>query len=319
MGSILALTVCWIDYKPIGKHWHCIRHVEIARGATLFWVCMLLTLVSVGFGFGFVGCVHRNFMPFRLHKHRQCVSFGGAPSSGIQLRPCIAHETVGKDYNVTYSPLQLLHLVPLLRTAQQLQVQGVDDRGIMCLSSVPIAGSDSRNLVLKRCFNDKLINVGHDPNQKINVGVPTQMFLVKLIPVDPFERDESSSQFVVGRALHPQSLLPPSVIISVAQVERREDVGLLTNWYHAPFTRQREASGHTASYPPSLRCISINPPGDGDRPEHERSELLDGTVTMESCNAHDYNQKIVIERTSTVAWVKFLRKKLETDHYGSMK
>lgn len=217
-----------------------------------------------------------------------------------------------KDFNITYSPLQLVHVIPLLRTAQQLRVVDEQASRILCLTAEHVEGESAKRLVAKRCFNDKGIHNWGKRDPDSSSEPLTQMFLTKLIPHDQLH-DRSETKVLVGRSLHPQARLAPVLTMSVAQVTSYSDLPLLYDWYHAPFTHQREASGDSPIYPASLQCMAVYPAATSGAAAAAGGET---GVVMETCDSHKSSQRVVLERSSTVAWVRFIRKHLEQWHYG---
>ena len=231
-----------------------------------------------------------NFMPFRLHKHHQCLTSEKPEGGQLLQHSCATHARVELSSkqlaNSTYSGQQLFHFLPLLPTTQQIRIfKGVDK---MCLTVGSTTGQDEhlrKSVSLEPCFSSYSTDRGL-----------SQQFLVRVLHSTAAEHLTANEhrQFIVSPKNNPHSILPAVSVVSVAHVGHRKDLKLLAKW---PSRREATTQG-------SLRCLAMYPGrGQGQ------------SVAMEPCDENSPNQKIVIERSSSVAWVKYIRKRIEHEHY----
>jgi hypothetical protein len=237
-------------------------------------------------------------MPFRLHQHGACLTLREDRSFGMS--PCVVNTTYGSDWNSTYSPLQLFHFLPLLRSVQQLQLMlhGGNER-IMCLAVGGSTRGSPAALRMEKCYNDMKLHrsAGNDedkPGKAFN-----QLFLVKMLSsmgVDPWASRGGRHEFITGRSVVAHAKLPTVVPVAVAHVSNHDDLHHLRNWYE------------DASVPVSdnVQCLTLLP--------GNASAAGVGAVLLR-CDPLDERQQILIERTSTVAWVKYIRRHLDHMHY----
>jgi hypothetical protein len=237
-----------------------------------------------------------NFMPFRMHKNHLCITAEGAKGGRLVQKPCITNVTMSSPpMNSTYSRLQLFHFFPLLKSTQQLKV--MVGRQHSCVTVVAPGGDDHRirkKLDLQECFSTY---------QKD--GGLSQQFLVRVLHSATADRLTAAEhrQFIVSAKNIRHAVLPAVSVVSIAHISDPADLGLLEDWHKHGQSHRRTAATGEVEPQGTLRCMAVYPSTGGE------------TVFMEPCDPRSVHQNIVLERSSTVAWVKYIRKRLEHQHY----
>lgn len=228
-------------------------------------------------------------MPFRLHVDRQCLTLNLTDES-LRTELCVQWQTYGEDWNCTYSALQLVHFFPLVRAAQPLRIMSGED--FLCLTTADADGSagGQRTVRALPCFD---IGDGNSKRQQ------DQMFVVRGLSAqsDLWSSHSSREQFLVTRAAIPRARLPAVATVSVALAGNPEDAELLLQWQ----------KGLVSKPNPQLLCISLL--------SKNATSAGDEGVMLRHCDHMDQSQHIVIERSSTVAWIKYIRKRIDNEHY----
>lgn len=271
-----------------------------------------------------------NFMPFRLHKHHLCMTSERNDGGKVLQRSCVTNVTMSSPpMNSTYSRLQLFHFLPLLKSTQQIKLmEGYQHTCLTVGDPIPIPltdnspNNDISSTSKKR--REALVEsrLKPQPQQQRRVSLSpcystfkkdhglSQQFLVRVLHSTTADHLSAAEhrQFIVSAKNIPHALVPAVTVVSIAYIGDLADRSLLEDWHphshkHGQgHRRTTSASDTTATSNGSLLCLAI----------YSRQE---DPVVMEPCDSQSTNQKIVLERSSTVAWVKYIRKRLEHQHY----
>ena len=268
-------------------------------------------------------------MPFRIHKYNSCLAIGESIHENnmysLHNTKCVNKEVVDNYMNVTYEFDQLFYFFPLINTTQQLQMH--KGTGMQCLTvgeiknngDISVAG-EKRVVYVDRCIIEanawtpvngpssiRDINLFSKENSKEHEEavhkILSQQFLIKIFKELPHIPGQNMNQYTAQHALQhlnnryivPQAVLPMIVALSIAQITNLDDITDLEQWYHN--------HKHSKSQTSTLLCMAIYPEAQDE-------------VLMEPCNPLSHHQKFIIERTTSAAWIKFIRLQLENGNHG---
>ena len=263
-----------------------------------------------------------NFMPFRLHKNGGCVSYGVVedskskerPPPELRTAPCVTNVTYS-FMNSTYSNDQLWHFLPLLTSTQQLRVLPLG-QPMKCLTSYPIRGNSSSSSSDDDNEARRLLQMADCVTNHETRDALAQLFLVRVLhgpAATEAQASEPHAEYIVGTKNLVHATLPAQAVVSVAQVTDPADRHLLEDWHpvsHRHRGRHRQPPpAPAAAHPlnPRLRCLTVYP----------ANSTATGAecMVMEACDVNSPLQRIPLERTSTVAWVKYIRRRVEHQYY----
>lgn len=231
-------------------------------------------------------------MPFRIHYQDLCLT-------KLHFTACIHVET-HKSMKSIYNANQLYNLIPKWNQLQPIQLFELDNSRPYCLSTAK--GKNQLSVVL------------------CNLRESSQLFMIKVRSNPdqlPSMFNHSDKYIVHQKPIVNQQVLSSVMTISIAQITDNTDIEVLSLW----LTRtelmkdnvKNEAGFNDKVKNSSLRCLSIvndvlltTPITTMNTPPH---------VSMEICDDASVSQKIIIERSTSHAWIKYIRKKLSITHY----
>ena len=218
-------------------------------------------------------------MPFRIHYRGVCLI-------RLEFKACNHVMNYGQ-WKAVYNSSQLYNILPSWGHVQTIQL--FNDRAASkpyCLMS-----SKGNKLQIAPCDTQQLsqlymIKIRSDPAYYAAMLNYTDKYIVHQKPVVAHQ------------------ILRPSMVISIAQITNRDDEKLLSEWYMLP-------EGESMNIPTdsSLKCASVV--DDASNPDPSVAPVLQ----MVPCDGNSLNQKLIIERSTSNAWIKYIRKRLEIAHY----
>ena len=252
-------------------------------------------------------------MPYRVHQKNKCLSINPASERvSPYLTECQTIYSHGHMYSI-YVPSQSFAFFPLMKTAQQIKSIGGVESKTNCLTSVNSGRENITRLVqFSQCLDLIPNDTGGGPNKiyKTKFNMLSQLFVVKQRSAYLSKTGLNASDYVIpaGKRIVSNALSPSVLAVSIAQVIDESDEKQLRAWY------RHEDGGLIPSElrGSSLRCLTSS-----QYVQQPVAGLDPASIRMEPCDYNSKHQMFIIEKTSVAAWVKFVRKKLEYQHFNS--
>ena len=235
-------------------------------------------------------------MPFRIHYKDVCLT-------NTEFKPCVLLVPY-KQLKAIYDTNQLYSLLPKWGHVQRIQLfQNPNSKPYCLMTNITRTGSNKHSIQISACDENNL----------------SQLYMIKMLTYHPVYYStivNNTDKYIVHQRPPSSSLatslshvLSPIIVVSIGQITSRTDEQWLHNWYMSSENEEFSIPSNS-----SMKCMSVM----GDTPETSSQNPLLSTnmnIQMVTCNKNDSNQKIILERSTSNAWIKYIRKRLEIAHY----